>query len=134
MNIDHVAIWVTDLEGMRDFYEVYFDGRAGKKYVNAAKQFQSYFVNFRAGARLELMHRPDIPQTANDVDRQATGLIHFAISADSREHVDGLTERLRADGYRVVDGPRVTGDGCYESCVLDPEGNRVEITVPAESR
>ncbi len=129
MNVDHVAIWTVELERMRHFYETYFGATAGDKYVNSAKGFESYFLSFSSGARLELMHGTDIPPSANDVERQAIGLIHFAFAADSRQHVDELTSLLRADGYRVVDGPRTTGDGCYESCVLDPEGNRVEITV-----
>jgi lactoylglutathione lyase len=133
MNIDHVAIWTIGLEKMRLFYETYFGGTSGDKYVNAAKGFESYFLNFSAGARLELMHRPDIPSSGSDIERQAVGLVHFAFSADSRRHVDQLTNRLRTDGYRIVDGPRTTGDGCYESCVLDPEGNRVEISVPDET-
>lgn len=129
MNIEHVAIWVRDLERMKTFYERYFGGKAGDKYINAAKAFGSYFVTFASGARLELMFRPDIPPGANDVERQAHGLIHLAFSVGSREAVDQLTNRLCVDGYRLLDGPRTTGDGCYESCVLDPEENRVEITV-----
>jgi lactoylglutathione lyase len=96
--------------------------------VNPRKQFESYFLTFADGARLELMQRPDVPASANDVDRQFTGYIHLAFSIGSREAVDALTERLRADGYRILDGPRTTGDGYYESTTLDPDGNRIEIT------
>jgi lactoylglutathione lyase len=129
MRIEHVAIWTHDLERLRQFYETYFQGRANAKYVNPRKQFESYFLTFADGARLELMHRPNVPPSKNDVDQQFTGYIHLSFSAGSREAVDALTERLRRDGYRILDGPRTTGDGYYESGVLDPDGNRIEITI-----
>jgi lactoylglutathione lyase len=129
MRIEHVALWTHDLERLRHFYETYFEGRANAKYVNPRKQFESYFITFADGARLELMQRPDVPSTRNDVEQQFTGYIHLAFSTGSREAVDALTERLRADGYRILDGPRTTGDGYYESTTLDPDGNRIEITV-----
>jgi lactoylglutathione lyase len=128
MRIEHVAIWTHDLERLRHFYETYFDGTANTKYVNPRKQFESYFLTFGDGARLELMQRPDVPSTKNDVDQQFTGYIHLAFSAGSREAVDALTARLGRDGHRILDGPRTTGDGYYESVVLDPDGNRIEIT------
>ncbi len=129
MRIEHIAIWTHDLERLRRFYETYFDGKANTKYVNPRKQFESYFMTFASGARLELMHLPTIPLSRNDVERQFTGYIHLAFSVGSRAAVDALTDRLRDDGYRVLDGPRTTGDGYYESIVLDPDGNRLEITV-----
>ncbi len=129
MRIEHVAIWTHNLERLRQFYETYFGGYANLKYVNPRRQFESYFLTFADGARLELMQRPDIPSSKNDVEQQFTGYIHLAFSIGSRETVDALTERLHADGYRVLDGPRTTGDGYYESVVLDPDGNRIEITV-----
>ena len=129
MRIEHVALWTHDLERLRHFYETYFEGRANAKYVNPRKQFESYFITFADGARLELMQRPDVPSTRNDVEQQFTGYIHLAFSTGSREAVDALTDRLRADGYRILDGPRTTGDGYYESTTLDPDGNRIEITV-----
>jgi lactoylglutathione lyase len=129
MRIEHVAIWTHDLERSRHFYETYFEGRSNAKYVNPRKQFESYFLAFADGARLELMQRPDVPSSLNDVDRQFTGYIHLAFSIGSREAVDALTDCLRADGSRILDGPRTTGDGYYESSVLDPDGNRIEITV-----
>ncbi len=129
MRIEHVAIWTHDLERLRRFYELYFGGHANTKYVNPRKQFESYFMTFADGARLELMQRPDVPVSMNDIDQQFTGYIHLAFSIGSREAVDALTERLRADGYRILDGPRTTGDGYYESTTLDPDGNRIEITV-----
>jgi lactoylglutathione lyase len=129
MRIEHVAIWTHDLERLRQFYETYFEGRANAKYVNPRKQFESYFITFADGARLELMHRPDVPASKNNVDQQFIGYIHVAFSIGSREAIDALTDRLRTDGYRILDGPRTTGDGYYESVVLDPDGNRIELTV-----
>jgi lactoylglutathione lyase len=129
MRIEHAAIWTHDLERLRSFYENYFGGTANTKYVNPRKLFESYFITFADGARLELMQRPDVPSSKNDVEQQFTGYIHVAFSTGSREAVDALTERLRADGYRILDGPRTTGDGYYESITLDPDGNRIEITV-----
>ncbi|HSD84878.1 MAG TPA: VOC family protein [Anaerolineae bacterium] len=129
MRIEHIAIWTRDLERMRNFYETYFAGRSNPKYVNLRKQFESYFLTFDDGARLELMHMPTVPLSLNDSARQFTGYIHLAFSVGSREAVDALAERLRTDGYRILDGPRTTGDGYYESSVLDPDGNRLEITV-----
>ncbi len=129
MKIEHLAIWVKDIEKQKSFYEKYFSATAGKKYVNPQKNFQSYFLSFAEGPRLELMHRPDVPANANDVQLQHIGLIHFAVSVGSKERVDQLTAQLRQDGYEILDGPRTTGDGYYESVVLDPEGNRIEITV-----
>ena len=129
MNIEHLAIWVKDLEGMKSFYETYFEGQAGKQYHNPKKNFTSYFLSFETGCRLELMHKPDIPGNANPGEGEYTGIIHFAISVGSRERVDALTERLRQDGFRIVGEPRTTGDGYYESVVFDPENNRIEITI-----
>ena len=128
MKIEHLAIWTRDLEALRGFYEKYFLARPGEKYVNVKKNFESYFLSFETGPRLELMQMPGIPENANDIYVQFTGLIHFAISVGSKEKVDSLTSLLRTDGYQVVGEPRTTGDGYYESVVLDPEGNRIEIT------
>jgi lactoylglutathione lyase len=127
MKLEHTALWVTDLEKSRDFYTRFFGGQANAKYVNPQTGFESYFITFDSGARLELMRKPAIPQDTRDIEQQRTGYIHVAFSAGSRLAVNELTENLRASGYRVVGEPRQTGDGYYESCVLDPEGNRVEI-------
>ncbi|MEL7222593.1 MAG: VOC family protein [Bacteroidota bacterium] len=129
MKIEHLAIWVQDLEQMKSFYEQYFNATAGEKYHNSKKNFTSYFLSFEEGCRLEVMHRPDIPANINDVLREYHGIIHFAISVGSVAQVDQLTERVRAAGFSVVGEPRTTGDGYYESVVLDPEKNRIEITV-----
>ncbi|WP_460979981.1 VOC family protein [Spirosoma knui] len=128
MYIEHLAIWVRDLERMRTFYETYFGATANNKYVNAQKGFSSYFLTFpQKGARLELMQMTGIPDSQNDALTQFTGLIHFAVSVGSEAAVDTLTERLRIDGYPVVGEPRRTGDGYYESVILDPEQNRIEL-------
>lgn len=124
--IEHVALWVLDLERERAFFERYFGARAGDLYVNAAG-FHSYFLSFEGSARLEIMY--DGTQVANTEDRPHDGYGHVAFSVGSSEEVDRLTAELVADGYRCVSGPRTTGDGYYESCVLDEEGNRIEITV-----
>lgn len=128
MRIEHLAIWVTDLEASKDFYTSYFEASAGEKYHNPQKSFTSYFLRFESGSRLELMHRPDVAKLL-EVGQEVIGLTHFAISVGSKEKVDRLTERLRNDGYGIIGEPRTTGDGYYESVVLDPEGNRIEITV-----
>lgn len=127
MKIEHIAIWVSDLENMRAFYETYFNAISGALCKNPKKNFSSYFLSFGEGPRLELMQRPEI--TALLSKNEHLGLIHFAMSVGSETEVDNLTERLRSDGLKVVGEPRTTGDGYYESVVLDPEGNRIEITV-----
>ena len=129
MHIEHLAIWVRDLERMRAFYETYFGATANDKYTNVTKGFSSYFLSFpQGGPRLELMQMPGIPDPKSDALTQFMGLIHFAISVGDETVVDALTNRLRADGLPVVGEPRRTGDGYYESVVLDPEQNRIEIT------
>lgn len=128
MKIEHLAIWVKDLEAMRNFYEHYFGAESNDKYINEEKGFESYFLSFDTGARLEIMHMDSIPENNNSPIDQYMGLIHFAISVDSRDKVDDLTDQLKSDGFEVVGKPRVTGDGYYESVILDPEGNRIEIT------
>ena len=128
MKIEHIAIWVKDLEKMKAFYEIYFGGKANEKYRNEKKGFESYFISFDSGARLELMQMPQIPDSTNDIYEQFIGLIHFAISVDSVENVNILTEKLRNDAYEIVGEPRWTGDGYYESVTFDPEHNRIEIT------
>ena len=129
MHITHLALWAKDLENLKTFYERYFGAQANPKYNNAQKQFQSYFLTFTSGARLELMYRPDIPSRATQSGQERLGYAHLAMSVGSESAVDALTMRLVNDGYQRLDGPRRTGDGYYESVVLDPEGNRIEITV-----
>lgn len=129
MKIEHVAIWAEDIEVMKDFYIKYFNGRAGVRYQNEAKQYTSYFIHFEKGARLEIMHMPSISDTEKAEGRVFVGLAHIAFSVGSAEDVGALTERLRTDGYKVIGEPRTTGDGYFESVVLDPENNRIEVTV-----
>lgn len=126
MRIDHVALWVKDLEKMVFFYTKHFGATAGKLYTNEEKGFQSYFLTFESGGRLELMSRTDIVEKHEDA---LLGWAHIAISVGSKETVDTLTDELCRKGYCHVDGPRMTGDGYYESVVLDPEGNHIELTV-----
>ena len=127
MNIEHIALYVNDLEAAKAFFVRYLGASSNEGYHNPRTDFRSYFLTFDGGARLELMHRPDMLDPEKPPAR--TGYIHIAFSLGSRERVDGLTARLKADGYAVLSGPRTTGDGYYESCVLGPEGNQIELTV-----
>ncbi|WP_339835891.1 VOC family protein [uncultured Maribacter sp.] len=128
MKIEHIAIWVTDLEEMRSFYETYFNVVSGEKYYNPTKNFSSYFLSFTNGARLEIMHKTSIKK-ATGTEVIHTGFIHIAISIGTKQNVDLLTERIRKDGYTIAGEPRTTGDGYYESVILDPEGNQIELTI-----
>lgn len=128
MRIDHIAIWTQHLEKMKHFYETYFHGKSGEKYINPRKNFESYFIEFDSGARLELMEKLEIKTKLHEDEVHYLGITHFAVSTGTRDKVNQLTEQLRSDGYRIIGEPRVTGDGFYESVVLDPEGNKVEIT------
>ncbi len=127
MYIEHVSIYVMDLESAKEFFIKYFDGRSNDGYYNFSTGFKSYFISFEKGPRIELMNRPDI----SDQDKAPfrTGYSHIAISVGSKEKVDSITEQLKRDGYEVISGPRITGDGYYESCVIAFEGNQIEITV-----
>lgn len=127
MIIEHIAVYVKDLEKSRSFYTKYFNASCGEKYHNKKTGFQSYFLTFENGARLELMTRDNLPQSRNDTPR--LGYIHIAFSVGSRNAVDELTLRLEKDGFKIISLPRTTGDGYYESCVLDCDGNMIEITV-----
>lgn len=125
--LEHVALWTPDLERSRAFYERYFAGRANDRYTNARNGFASYFLTFPGGSRLELMQMPGIAPRELPVEVQMMGLVHLAFCPGDDSAVDTLTEQLRADGYRVIGEARRTGDGYYESTVLDPDGNRLEI-------
>ena len=127
MRIEHVAMYVNDLEAARDFFIKYLGASSNDGYHNQKTGFWSYFLSFSDGARLEIMNKPQMDDAEKTLAR--TGLIHIAFSVGSRERVDELTEELRRDGYEVVSGPRTTGDGYYESCVIGIEGNQIEITV-----
>jgi lactoylglutathione lyase len=125
--IEHVALWTEDIGRLVAFYSTYFAATAGAEYVNAAKGFESRFLSFEGGARIELMKTTTLLPAKHAPGAQRMGLTHLAVTVGSERLVDTLTNRLRHDGYDVVDGPRRTGDGYYESVVLDPDGNRVEI-------
>ena len=129
MKIDHIGIWVTDLDKMIEFYKTYFKATAGKKYHNPFKNFTSCFLKMPSGPGIELMNNPSIPARSGKPGDQYPGYIHIAISMESEPEVNRQTEFLRENGYTVLDGPRRTGDGYYESVIIDPEGNRIEITV-----
>ena len=126
--IEHVAMWTEDVEVLASFYGKYFGAALGRKYTNPAKGYESRFLSFSHGARLELMRTSTLSPVKHAAGTQRMGLTHLAISVGSQERVDELTKVLRTDGFQVVDGPRHTGDGHYESVVLDPDGNRIEIT------
>lgn len=127
MKIEHIAMYVSDLEAARDFFIKYLGASSNSGYHNKTTDFRSYFLSFDDGARLEIMTRPKMADSQNDIAR--TGYIHIAFSLGSKEKVDELTARLKADGYEVLSGPRTTGDGYYESCIIGIEGNQIELTV-----
>lgn len=126
--IEHIALWVDDLDALSAFYAKAFGAQVGTRYVNAAKGFESCFLAFESGARIELMTTTRLSPTRQAPGVERMGLTHLAISLGSEAAVNELTARLRAEGITVLDGPRRTGDGYYESVILDPEGNRIEIT------
>lgn len=127
MKIEHIAIWVKDLERTKEFYQKYFGAASNEKYHNPIKNFESYFLSFDQGSRIEIMTRPDIKESVNSYESQHFGIIHLAFSVDTKEKVNELTETLRKDGYTIAGEPRTTGDGYYESVILDPENNIIEI-------
>ena len=127
MKIEHVALYVYDLEAARDFFITFLGGRSNAGYCNAASGFRSFFISFDDGARLELMNKPDMENLDKPLNR--TGYVHIAFSVGSKEKVDELTEKLRRANFNVISGPRTTGDGYYESCVVAIEGNQIEITI-----
>ncbi len=127
MKIEHIAMYVNDIEQVRDFFVKYLGGKSNDGYHNPKTDFRSYFISFDTGARLEIMNKPDLVDEEKSLNR--TGFIHVAFSVGSKERVNELTQQLQNDGYPIVSGPRTTGDGYYESCVVAVEGNQIEITV-----
>ncbi len=127
MKIDHIAMYVNDLEGARKFFEQYMGAISNNLYHNEKTDFKSYFLTFGDGARLEIMNKQDMDDASKSLQR--TGFIHIAFSVGSKEKVDLLTAQMKKDGYHVISGPRTTGDGYYESCIVAIEGNQIEITV-----
>ena len=128
MRIEHIALWTSDLERCKQFYVSYFGAVAGAGYTNSTKGFESCFLSFTDGARIEVMKTTALLPVAIEPGAQRMGFTHIAISVGSEQGVDALTQRLKADGFPVLDGPRRTGDGYYESVIIDPDGNRIEIT------
>ena len=126
MRIEHIAMYVNDLEKARDFFVKYFNAKSNDGYHNTKTDFRSYFLSFDDGARLEIMNKPNMADDEKQLAK--TGYIHIAFRLGNKEAVNALTDRLRNDGYRVVSGPRTTGDGYYESCIIGIEGNQIEIT------
>ncbi len=127
MKIEHIAMYVQDLKRAKDFFTHYFHATAGEKYHNPKTGFQSYFLSFQGECRLEIMNKPEMECLDKPLTR--TGYAHIALSVGSKEEVDRLTEGLRKDGFCVVSNPRTTGDGYYESCLVDLEENQIEITI-----
>lgn len=128
IHLEHVALWTSDVDRLTAFYVRFFDACAGAPYANPDKGFASRFLTFGSGARLEIMSTTALPLVHAAAGAQRFGLTHLALCVGREADVDRLTECLRADGHRVVDEPRRTGDGYYESVVLDPDGNRLELT------
>lgn len=127
MKIDHAALYVENLEKAKKFFEDYFHAVSNEKYHNKNTGFESYFLTFQGDVRLEIMTKPELSK--HEKSPVSWGFVHLAFSVGSKEQVDTLTARLKEDGYAVISGPRTTGDGYYESCILDGEGNQIEITV-----
>ena len=129
MILEHVALWTNRLEELRDYYTRYFGGQPSEKYINRKRHFESYFLTFKSGARLEIMKMPNIPDNKNDtIGSQHLGIIHLAFGADTMSEVDNKAKELRNAGFMILSGPRKTGDGYYEFETLDPDNNRIEVT------
>ena len=127
MRVEHIALYVNDLEDARQFFVKYFGATSNEGYHNLQTNFRSFFLSFDSGARLEIMNKPKMSDLPKEINH--TGYAHIAFSIGSKEKVDTLTAELKADGYEVISGPRTTGDGYYESCIIALEGNQIEITV-----
>ena len=126
MHIEHIAMYVNELEKTKEFFVKYFNATPNEGYHNKTSDFRSYFLSFDDGARLEIMNKPKMEDAEKTSTR--TGYIHIAFSLGSKEAVDELTAKMKNDGYEVISGPRTTGDGYYESCIIGIEGNQIEIT------
>ena len=128
MKIDHVALFCRDLEAMRQFFLDYFEAVSNEQYHNPRTGLRTYILSFpNGGARLEVMQPPDTIEA--DPSMPHIGFIHVSFAVGSKEAVDAKTVELRDAGYQVISGPRTTGDGYYESCILGPEGIQIEITI-----
>jgi lactoylglutathione lyase len=133
MALEHVAIWTDNLEKLKNYYSKYFGGIPNEKYTNEQNQFHSYFLTFKSGARLEIMTMPNIPVNSNDtVIKQHQGIIHLAFGVDTIQEVEDKAKELAKDGFKILSGPRMTGDGYFEFETLDPDNNRLEVTAKVE--
>ena len=130
--LHHIGLFVKELEQAKKFWCTYFGGTANEMYHNPRTGLKTYMLSFALGACLELMNRPETAHGAL-LDTFQCGYAHIAFNAGSKDKVDSLTSRLSDDGYKVVSAPRTTGDGYYESCVADPEGNLIEIIACPEA-
>jgi len=128
MKLEHIAIWTDNIELLRNYYVSFFEGQSNEMYINPKTLFQSYFISFESGARLEIMSMPNIPDNTNDtINAQHKGIIHIAFSVATKQEVDAKAALLQANGFELLNGPRVTGDGYYEFVTLDPDKNRLEV-------
>ena len=128
MKLEHIAIWTNQLETLKSYYETYFNAQSNEKYINQTNGFESYFLTFDSGARLEIMSKPNIPNNQNDtIERQHLGLIHFAFEVPTMQDVEAKALELQGAGFKILRGPRKTGDGYYEFETLDPDDNRLEV-------
>lgn len=128
MKLEHIAIWTNQLETLKSYYETYFNAQSNEKYINQTNGFESYFLTFESGARLEIMSKPNIPNNQNDtIERQHLGLIHFAFEVPTMQDVEVKALELQGAGFKILRGPRKTGDGYYEFETLDPDDNRLEV-------
>jgi lactoylglutathione lyase len=125
MKINHIALYVNDLEKMKSFYEKYFNAKANKMYHNPKTGLKTYFLEFNDSCRIEIMSKENLNNITKEPNN--TGYIHVAFSAGNKNKVDELTKLLENDGYKIISKPRTTGDGYYESCIADPENNQIEI-------
>ena len=125
MTIEHIAIWTNNLEELRDFYCTFFDEKSKEKYFNPVRKLESYFITFSSGTRLELMRLPDLVTKENA--NTLVGLAHIAFKVKGNDEVDRLTKLFREQGITIAGEPRLTGDGYYESIILDPDGNIIEL-------
>jgi len=129
MLLDHIAIWTKRPEELKNYYSTFFDGKPNNKYTNSESGFESYFLTFESGTRLEIMSKPGIPENKNDtIVKQHDGIMHFAFGVSSKKEVDNKAIQLANAGFRILNGPRRTGDGYYEFEKLDPDNNRLEVT------
>ena len=127
MKVDHISIWTYSIEGLKNFYMHYFDASSSEIYYNHSREFSSYFLSFDGDCRIKIMQMPNIPKSKNDPLKHYTGIANFSVKARNRQDVDRLTGILKQDGFQILSEPRTTGEGYYESIILDPDSNTVKI-------